>query len=167
MMGRCIIGMMVCVCAAERWATAQTNQPPLVQYVSAALLEGSDSGLATRELANQQTPGLGKWEKFEIEFGIRQKDPTLVGGALQSAKYRLDRALFTVQDWVDNVEHALRFEYDIARPFSGASANASRRAYSNPLLNALEGGKLKSDVDLSVPKGSAYLGMKLEFPLGD
>jgi hypothetical protein len=113
------------------------------------------------------------WERFEAEFAPVETDAGLVQGTLQTAKYQLDRTVFALNQFIENVEDALKFEYELRNlggrgSGSGASSRRSSQRVSsgNPLLDALDNARLRSDVDLSL-SGRAFVGIKLEIPFGD
>lgn len=111
-----------------------------------------------------------RWEKFEAEFGIHEKDPSLIKGSIESAKYRLDRTVFALNEFVQNVEHALSFDYGLRTLGRGSSTSESARAVSSssiPLWDAIENARFKSDIDLDVPGGRAFVGVRLVLPIGD
>ena len=92
--GAAIIGLVVAGWA--RWVSAQDGKAVLLSaYVPPSELAQSDTAAAiNRSLlrldsnerwftaAPRQLSEGQRWEKFEAEFGIRQKDPSLVGGSL-------------------------------------------------------------------------------------
>jgi hypothetical protein len=111
-----------------------------------------------------------RWEKFEAEFGLSQKSPSFIKGSVESTKYRLDRTTFILNEFVQNVENALSFDYGL-RPAGGPNGtNTIRRGAASspiPLWDAVQNARFKSDIDLNVPGGRAFLGVRLVLPIGD
>ena len=104
-----------------------------------------------------------RWEKFEAEFGIQQPSRSLVKGSLQSAKYRLDEASVTLQEFVDTVRDRLKFDYGLTDP---GSATARRNSTGNLLTDTINRARLQSAIDLNLG-AKAFVGVKLVLPLGD
>ena len=104
-----------------------------------------------------------RWEKFEAEFGIQQPSRSLVKGSLQNAKYRLDEASVTLQEFVDTVRDRLKFDYGLNDPGSPA---ARRNLTGNLLTDTINRARLQSAIDLNLG-AKAFLGVKLVLPLGD
>lgn len=153
----------------------------LVDYVPPSLLQdssGQTNGVAAHASATEtqiQTvatpprPGNAaeRWERFETEFGIKQRNNSLVFGSLQSAKYQLDKTTFTMQEWLYYIEESLRFDYglnDLGLPVP--APKSYRSTHSNSLVDALQGARLKSDINLNVASES-FVGVKLVLPLGN
>ena len=166
----------------------EAKQRLLAEYVPPSLLAESPAstnfaggigitGSMDRETANRamqepkREPTRGeRWEKFEVDFGIRKKDPSLVKGSIESAKYRLDRTVFALSEFVQDVEDAFAFDYELRTLSRKVGTNESPRAASSspiPLWNAVENARLKSDIDLDVPGGRAFVGVRLVLPIGD
>ena len=128
---------------------ASTNAPPVfrTQHTTAATV------VAVPE----------RWEKFEAEFGIQQPSRSLVKGSLQNAKYRLDEASVTLQEFVDTVRDRLKFDYGLTDP---GSAAVRRNSTGNLLTDTINRARLQSAIDLNLG-AKAFLGVKLVLPLGD
>ena len=66
--------------------------------------------------------------------------------------------------------HALSFDYGL-RPADGSSStNTSARGVSTspiPQWNVVENARFKSDIDLNMPGGRAFVGVRLVLPIGD
>lgn len=111
-----------------------------------------------------------RWEKFEAEFGLKEKNPSWFKGSLESAKYRVDKTTFALNEFVQNVENALSFDYGL-RPASGRDGTntVTRGAAGSPipLWDAVQNARFKSDIDLNVPGGRAFVGVRLVLPIGD
>jgi len=102
-----------------------------------------------------------RWERFEAEFGLTEKKPTLLKGSL----YQVDRALFTVKDFFENT---LNFDYALRDIGCATPSKASsHRNRTNPFLDALENAHLKSDIKLSSLTGHGFVGVKLVLPVGN
>lgn len=109
-----------------------------------------------------------RWEKFEAEFGVEKKSSSLMKGALEEAKYRLDSATFAMHDLVKNVEERFRFEYQLRDLSSSAPRTRGLRPmYSNPFEDMIDNARLRSDVDLNVFSQRAFVGLRLVMPFGD
>ena len=104
-----------------------------------------------------------RWEKFESEFGIQQPSRSLVKGSLQNAKYRLDEASVTLQEFVDTVRDRLKFDYGLNDPGSVA---VRRNSTGNLLTDTINRARLQSAIDLNLG-AKAFVGVKLVLPLGD
>lgn len=104
-----------------------------------------------------------RWARFEDEYGIREREPSAFKASLQTAKYQLDKTVFALDDFVANLEDALKIEYRL----SSAGTGTPPRAYRDPWRDAWENATLKSDVDLNVFSGRAFIGLRLVFPIGD
>jgi hypothetical protein len=111
-----------------------------------------------------------RWEKFEAEFGLKEKNPSFVKGSLESAKYRMDRTTFALNEFVESVENVLTFDYGLRPPASPEGTNTTTRgaaASPIPLWDAVQNARFKSDIDLNVPGGRAFVGVRLVLPIGD
>ena len=154
----------------------------MTDYVSPSLLESNkataistQSSLAradaTLHLVTDKRPNPTsgeRWEKFETEFGVTNKSPSMVKGSIASAKYQLDKSTFAMQEFVDNVTDAVSFDYGW-RDLPGSKPTGDtppQRPNSNPLLDSLEHARLKSDIDLNVA-GRSFVGVRLVLPFGD
>jgi hypothetical protein len=132
-------------------------------------IDGKEPTRLMKQPSREMTQG-ERWEEFETEFGLVQKNPSSIKGSLESAKYRLDKTVFQVNELVQNVENALSFDYGL-RPADGRSGtNTSARSVSTspiPLWNVVENARFKSDIDLNMPGGRAFVGVRLVLPIGD
>jgi hypothetical protein len=111
-----------------------------------------------------------RWERFETEFGIRKKDPSLVKGSIESAKYRLDKTVFAADEFVQGVEKTLSFDYELRTLGRGTTSNASSRVPSSPpipLWDAVWNARLQSDIDLNMTSERAFVGIRLVLPVGN
>ena len=128
------------------------------------LMSESDAWRVTH--ARHKNASADRWEKFEAEFGITEKEPSLVLGTMQTAKYNLDTILFTVDDFAQNVSDAFQLEYDAGRfrrvPTSG---ERSGRESSRSLVAVADNARL--GLDLNFNGGKPYVGVKLVVPLGN
>jgi len=116
--------------------------------------------------AGRKTTSIDRWEKFEAEFGIAEKEPSLVLGTMRTAKYNLDTFLFTVDDFARNLSDSLQFEYDDGRLYHVSDLRErSRRKSSNPPAGVAENARFGLDVTMS--GGKPYVGLKLVVPLGN
>lgn len=151
----------------------------LVDYVAPSLLAADDAA-QPRVVLNTNGPAAGwliapprpttaaeRRIQFETEYGIREPEPGAVRAAVQQAKYRLDETIFEATEWLETVEHALEWQYDLYRT-RPAQARAERRATSgsaNLLRDAWEGATIRTDVDLNLA-GRAFVGLRLQVPVG-
>jgi hypothetical protein len=164
------------------WLGCLNGAERLVDYVSPYALATNDTVATVRQglllpgaifddVATRSTarPTSGdRWEGFEIEFGLSHKNPSLVLGSIQSAKYQLDRATFAIQEFTHSVEDALKFDYGIAdlvgaAPYRRAGSHAIT---GNMLRDSLEHARFKSDIRLNA-FGESFVGVKLQMPFGD
>ena len=165
----------------------EPNRELLVDYVPSSVLinppaQTNDTGLFRFETngdnavpllnprPHQLTHG-ERWEKFEAEFGLAEKSPSLLKSSAESAKYQLDRTTFAVNDFVWSVENALSFDYGFRNPTPGHDGtNDTARAMPQlpiPMWDAVQNARFKSDIDLNVPRGRAFVGVKLVLPIGN
>ena len=117
---------------------------------------------AQRETTLTMVAAPERWAKFEVEFGIQQLSPSLVKGSLQNAKYQLDRATFTLQEFVDTVRNRLQFDYGMTTPVVAARRGSTGNLFTDTLTRA----RLQSALDLKLGAKS-FFGVKLVLPLGD
>lgn len=155
--------------AAITIAAAEEKRELLVYYVPSSLLKTNDnpkqplpvgvvSVVARSATATGRTE---RWERFEAEFGLGEKRPSMMEGA----KYQIDRAVFSVNDFI---QHSLNFDYELrnigrATPVTGAP----RRVHNNMLIVSLEGARFKSEVSMDSLLGRGFVGVKLVLPIGD
>jgi hypothetical protein len=183
----CLAGLFVATIARAQ----QAKRPLLAEHVPASVfaespassstnfstgtanndgsLESEAASRAMKEPKRELTRG-ERWEKFEDEYGIRQKNPSLVKGSLESAKYRLDKTTFAMNEFVQGVQDAFSFDYELRSLGRETRTNHTPRAASSssiPLWDAVENARLKSDIDLNVPGGRAFVGVRLVLPIGD
>ena len=119
------------------------------------------------QIAAMRSEPIDRTERFEAEFGIKQRNESAALNSVQSAKYQLDKTTFTLQGWLHCIEDSLRFDYgwnDLGVPVPAAKAY---RAGDNPgLVDTLLAARFKSDVRLNLASES-FVGVKLVLPLGD
>ena len=107
-----------------------------------------------------------RWEKFETEFGITEREPSLVLGTVQTAKYNLDTFLFVVDDFTRNLSDSLQFEYDEGKLRRVSTlGERPRRDSSGPMMSLVENARL--GLDLNMTGGKPYVGVKVTVPLGN
>ena len=165
----------------------EASQRPLIEHVSNSLPRESSS-VSNSVLASQSLRGTNndaavpgvkvppkeltsgdRWEKFETEFGTPQKDPSLMKGSMESAKYQLDRSLFGMQEFAQNVQTAVSFDYEL-RSLGRSPAPHNRSSASSvpiPLWDTMERARFQSDIDLNTAGGRAFVGVRLTLPLGN
>jgi hypothetical protein len=180
----CLAALVVATVAraqeAKQRLLAEYVPPSLLAESSASTNSSAGIGMADAmdgELANRtmQEPKREltrgeRWEKFEADFGIGKRDPSLLKGSIESAKYRLDRTVFALNEFVQGMEDAFSFDYELRTLRRGAGTNEPTRAASSsaiPLWNAVENARLKSDIDLDMTGGRAFVGVRLVLPIGD
>lgn len=150
----------------------------MADYVSPSLLSSdpqpqtvSDMGAGagspqTREVVATRPRKLtadDRWEAFEREYGIRQKNPSWFLSMLQSAKYGLDKLTFGAKE----TARQLQFTYDIGSP-TGSSGSNAKPQYSLPLFGEFSHAQLKSVLtEHDSQTGTAFVGLKLSVPFGD
>ena len=173
---------------AAPFAQAQkASQLSLIEHVTASSPCDPQSG--TISLSLDQTPGATnsdvavphvqsprkastsgeRWEKFEVEFGIPHRDSSLFKGSMETAKYRLDRTLFGVQEFVQGFQNAISFDYQL-RSLGRSSSSTNRLAASSvpiPLWDTMENARFRSDIDLNMGAGRAFVGVQLVVPIGN
>jgi hypothetical protein len=163
------------------------SQRPLIEYVSNSLpresLCGSNSVLAGQSALEATDDAAGsklkvprkeltsgdRWENFQTDFGLHQKNLSLIKGSMESAKYRLDRTLFGMQEFVKNVQTAVSFDYEL-RNLDRSQAPNGRPSSSSvpiPLWDTMERARFQSDIDLDMEAGRAFVGVRLTLPLGN
>jgi len=145
----------------------------MVDYVPPALLESPVTNqpptAAIREVVLLSKPPGMSWQKFEAEFGIKDQEPLSVKNSLRAAKYELDQTTYALQEFVDNVESRLRFDYGLNG--SGPPARATPPATPRTgmpyfLTDAIRNTRLQSDINLRV-NSKPFIGVKLVLPIGN
>ena len=141
----------------------------IVDQVPAEVLAGTNTARivrAHRAATVTVVPAPERWEKFEAEFGIRQPSPSLVKGSLQNAKYRLDEASVTLQEFVDTVHDRLRFDYGLTPAGSAGQRRGSTGNLFTDFTDTLGRARLQSAIDTKL-NAHSFFGVKLVLPLGD
>jgi hypothetical protein len=159
--------------------SAQQDQPiRTVDYVSPSLLSSDpkpqvvpDAAAGTENPHNRdivatpshkQTDG-DRWEAFESEYGIHQKNPSWFLGMLQSAKYGIDRLAFGAKETAKRME----FTYDIGSA-SGPSGDTPKPQYTLPLFGAFGHAQVRTVLTEHDPQtGTPFVGVKLSVPFGE
>jgi hypothetical protein len=168
-------------CSSILGATQQGTQPQrLVDYVSPLLLapntQRSPVQPKTTAITEAVEPSMDlaptaetmssadRWVRFENEYGTYQESPLLIGRWIQSAKYGLDTAVFTMQEAAKRFE----FSYDVGDVSETSPTSAAREPqYSMPILEMLPHGQLKSEITIHDSQtGATFIGLKLVFPFG-
>jgi hypothetical protein len=188
--GTRLVGRIICFAAILGGGLARAqdaSQRPLIDYVSNSLpresLSGSNSVSASQSSLQTNNdaavPGVkvpreeltsgDRWEKFETEFGTPKKDPSLIKGSMESAKYQLDRSLFGMQEFVQNVQDAVSFDYELRNLDRSPAPNARPWASSVPIpmWDTMERARFQSDIDLNTAGGRAFVGVRLTLPIGN
>jgi hypothetical protein len=136
-------------------------QPRVAPAVGAGTWNSDDRDIiATHSRAS--TAG-DRWEAFEREYGIHQKNPSWFLSMLQSAKYELDKLSFGAKETARRLE----FTYDIGSPTS-ASGTSAKPQYSLPLFGRFGHAQLKTVLtEHDRQTGTAFVGLKLSIPFGE
>jgi hypothetical protein len=164
----------------------ETSRRPLIECVPACFLyeslprtnsiPASQSPDGTNAAAISKVQSLSKpstsgerWEKFETEFGIGKKDPSMIKASMESAKYRLDRSLFGMQEFVHDVQTAVSFDCELRTLGHMSSSTRHPVASSVPIpwWDTMEKARFQSDIDLNMTGGRAFVGVRLVLPLGN
>jgi hypothetical protein len=110
-----------------------------------------------------------RWEKFEAEFGISQKDPSFIRASMETAKYQLDHTLFGMQEFINDVETAVSFDCEL-RTLGRQPSSARHSAVSSvpiPWWDTMEKARFQSDIDVNMAGGRAFVGVRLMLPIGN
>jgi len=178
--------LLAAVLAPGSLHAQEANRRPLIECMSACLLhesvphtnsvpaaqsaEGTNAAAMSKIQPSRKPPTSGeRWETFEAEFGIRQKDPSFIKGSMETAKYQLDRSLFGMQELIHNVETAVSFDCEL-RSLGQPPSSTRHSAVSMvpiPWWDTMERARLQSDIDLNMAGERAFVGVRLMLPLGD
>ena len=127
----------------------------------------TETNMLANAVHNRPVTSADRWERFEAEFGVKQRLNSPVLGSLQEAKYRLDWATFTMQEMILSVEEAFRFDYGLEDLGLPVTPSKSPRHTSGSLWwDAIQHARLQSDINLKIAAQS-FVGVKLVLPLGD
>ena len=164
-----------------------TSRRPFIECVPPGFLHESPPARTNSVPANQSSDGTNaaavskvqpsgrsstsgeRWEKFEAEFGIGKKDPSVIKASIASAMYELDRSLFGMQEFVHDVQTAVSFDYEL-RTLGHASSSTRHSMVSSvpiPWWDTMEKARFQSDIDLNMGGGRAFVGVRLMLPLGN
>ena len=181
--------LVICLAAIPAALFGQVQEAtrrPLIEYVTAPSPCEPRSGAISLSLdqkpaatnddiavPNVQSPRKPstsgeRWEKFEVEFGIPHKDSSLIKGSMETAKYRLDRTLFGMQEVVQGFQNAVAFDCQL-HSLGRSSSSTTRLTASSvpiPLWDTMENARLQSDIDLNMRAGRAFVGVQLVLPIG-
>jgi hypothetical protein len=72
-----------------------------------------------------------------------------------------------MDNFVNHLENALTFEYRLNGDGATGASSKTNRSYFSPLYDIWENTRLKSEVNLDMPQGKAFLGVTLQFPIGN
>jgi hypothetical protein len=181
------VGVAV-ILAAGLTQAQEANRRPLIEYVRAPDLQtpltGTNSLAASArstttkngtaaiskvQMRSKDLTAGERWEKFECEFGIPQKDPSLMKGSMETAKYQLDRTCFEMQEVVHYIQDNVFFDCGL-RNIGQTSSSSDRCTFWQvpiPLWETLQQARLKSDIDLNLASGHAFVGVQLVLPIGN
>ena len=105
-------------------------------------------------------------DRFELEFGIDGKRQGGMMGSLQLAKYTLDDATFTVDDFTRSLSEALRFEYDGRGLHRVASSDQNpNHTLPGPWADMPHGVRFSPELNLA--NGRPYVGLYVVVPFGN
>jgi hypothetical protein len=144
----------------------KTNRPAVASTNPA--LSRTESDLRTVAVRPTALTSGERWEKFEAEFGITNKNSSAMMGSVESAKYQLDKSTFAMQEFVNSVVDTLSFDYGVS-DLTGSkpsSTTAPPQPNANPVLDSLENARLKSDINLTLA-GPPFVGVRLVMPFGN
>ena len=147
----------------------ETNRVSATLRLNATIDQVTDDALVEWDLdvPRHKLTAAERWKKFEAEFGISENESTGIKGSMEAAKYDLDKATFTVNEWIIYLERAVNFDYELRNFQPATSVPRPRRYYTSPFQDVLDNAHLKSDFKLDVPTGNATLGLRLVLPIGD
>jgi hypothetical protein len=175
------------ILAAGLTQAQETNPRPLIEYVSAADLPTPPPGtncltasarstttnnaaaISKVQMSSKNLTAGQRWEKFEGEFGIPQKDSSLVKGSMETAKYQLDRTVFEMQEVVHYIQDNVFFDCELRNigQTPSASDHCTFWQVPIPLWETLQQARFKSDIDLNMASGHAFVGVQLVLPIGN
>ena len=135
----------------------------VADYVSPAFLESgsaiSDTVVATCKIKTDAD----RWMAFEREYGIQTPEPTWILGAIQIAKFELDKLTFDAKETIRKLE----FSYDIGGSRPGSHGIPERTDFSLPLFGKFGQPQLRSVITEHDPIVSkAFVGLQLRVPFG-
>ena len=179
--GRCH-AVPVCVAAGLLfgWSVVAQQQKPnlMVDYVPPSLLSTNaeayvvklaivpaDSTHDTAAVASSRSTPQRRWQEFEAEFGIQEKDHSFLRGSLQTAKYKLDETVFAAQEFIENLHYETTLK-DLMGD-SSIGGGGSHHSSSDSASSWLETTKFRSGVDWNWNTGRPFVGMQLEMKFGD
>jgi len=176
---RCVI-LVAPIFAATGQISARAEL--MANYVPPSLLDTNQATVASTKSALSRTESDQRtvatpcnalsagerWEKFEAEFGVTNKNSSATMGTVESAKYQLDKSTFALQEFVNSVTSSLSFDYGMSdltgcKP-SSTTAPPPRNA--NPILDCLGNARFKSDINLTLAS-PPFVGVRLVMPIGN
>jgi hypothetical protein len=184
------MGSVLCAWGGETQSTAQaewlagyvppsalekTVSPPKPQQLKDSLRwekwERTDRGARLGQSRRDPTAG-ELWTKFEEEYTPRQRYHSVIQDSLMGAKYKLDRTVFAIDQFVEESEKAFEFEYNFSsnaksstEKGKGGSGRRARRHYANPWEDICDNARFKTDINLGLSDN--FVGVRLDFPIGD
>ena len=157
----------------------QTPPPrqPLIQYVPPSVIRTNAPALRVKPLVpyaeNDPTVPIiesksltvaQRRDKFEAEFGIQHPSSSFVKHSMQTMKYDLDDAVFTLKEFIQqnlNISYPLR---NLGR--SEPAPGPPRRLYANPVMDAWENARFETRISLSAGAQDP-VGVRLVVPIGN
>jgi len=118
-----------------------------------------------------------RWIRFEDEFTPRERYNTVIQDKLVGIKYQLDKTVFALDQFVQDAEKMLEFEYAfhaISLPSDGngksdgkgvSGQRRARRYYATPWEDILDNARFRTDVELDF--NDPFIGVRLDFPIMD
>jgi len=97
------------------------------------------------------------WERFETEYKPANKNPSPIKRQIETARYGLDTALFTVDRFVKNVKNQADFSFDQGS-LRRTPVTSSGESRNNP--------RVKLDLNMW-PGSSPYVGVRIIIPFGN
>lgn len=166
---RCWTGLTVTAECLVWWvvvpsAAAQTSEAPvLVSALTIARLTPEIHPPRAVKRVEHPIPVLHRrrsdadaWERFDAEFRLPKKSPAFVKRQVETAKYGLDVAVFSVDRFVKNVRESADFHLEDGR--------WSRTAPDRPGVYQTQ---IRVKLDLDLTHGKPYFGARLVIPIGN
>jgi hypothetical protein len=142
-----------------------------VSFRTLHVTPGDSAGWTLTPARRQKLSEGQQWVRFEEEFGVQNRSDSWMLSGIQSAKYHFDKTVFALDLLAENVERALQLEYNLARGQMQLGAppptRPAVRTYHDLWRDVWENARIKSDVDLDIFSGRAWVGLRLVIPFGD
>jgi hypothetical protein len=152
-------------------AATETTTNRLKESLRWEKWEETDRNLRLRLAVRELSPG-ERWEKFEAEFTPRRRYDSAIQDSLSGAKYRLDKTVFALDQFIEESEKIFEVEYTFhngsGRVSETSRVDGGRRArhrYGSAWEDIIDNMRLKTDVTLGL--SDSFVGLRLDFPIGD